>query len=157
MSDPFMCYFLPFAIGSIVGIIVAFLIVQNAKLKQTEFQLLKERKRLEEYVELANVMFVVLDLHGNVIFINKRGCEILGCSKDEILGKNWIESFVPERIKDEIEDLFCSCEDMISDLIGYHENPILTRDGQEKIIAWHNKVIFDNHGNIKRVLSAGQD
>ena len=39
----------------------------------------------------------------------------------------------------------------------YHENPIITSDGREKLIAWHNTVIRDDKDSIICVLSSGND
>jgi len=38
--------------------------------------------------------------------INKKGCEILGYSEDEIIGKNWIEQFTPDYYKEELKKFY---------------------------------------------------
>ena len=37
---------------------------------------------------------------------NKKGCEVLGYEEDEILGRNWFDSFIPESIREELRTLF---------------------------------------------------
>jgi diguanylate cyclase (GGDEF)-like protein/PAS domain S-box-containing protein len=39
----------------------------------------------------------------------------------------------------------------------YSENPVLTKSGEERIIAWHNTVITDDTGTIIEILSSGED
>jgi PAS domain S-box-containing protein len=41
--------------------------------------------------------------------------------------------------------------------VEYYENPVLTVTGEEKLIAWHNTVIRDEHGQIVGTLSSGLD
>ena len=49
-------------------------------------------------------MFVAIDTDGNVTLINQKGCEVLGYTQEEIAGRNWFDSFLPEEIKDEIKN-----------------------------------------------------
>ncbi len=42
-------------------------------------------------------------------------------------------------------------------MLEYSENSILTSKGQRRVIAWHNKVIRDDDGNIVGTLSSGED
>jgi len=34
------------------------------------------------------------------------------------------------------------------DLVEYYENPVRTKDGEERIIAWHNSVLRNPDGEI---------
>lgn len=40
---------------------------------------------------------VTLDLKAKVMSINNKGCEILGYSREEIIGKDWFENFLPKK------------------------------------------------------------
>ena len=42
-------------------------------------------------------------------------------------------------------------------LAEYYENAVLTSDGQERLIAWHNALLRDQAGNIVGTLSSGED
>ncbi len=41
--------------------------------------------------------------------------------------------------------------------VEYYDNPVLTRSGEEKIIAWHNTVLKDDRGKNYATLSSGED
>src|SRR4030066_1993377 len=41
--------------------------------------------------------------------------------------------------------------------VEYFENPVLTKGGKERFIAWHNIVMKDEAGNIIGTLSSGED
>lgn len=116
-----------------------------------------ERDTAQKYLDVAGVMFVVLDADGRVVRINAKGCKILGHSENEILGKHWISNFVPERIRDHINTLFLSLISGTAPMAEYAENPVVSRSGDERMIAWHNTVLKDNGGRIIGTLSSGED
>ena len=41
--------------------------------------------------------------------------------------------------------------------VEFHENPLLTKDGEERLIAFHNTVIKDQNGKIVGALSSAED
>jgi diguanylate cyclase (GGDEF)-like protein/PAS domain S-box-containing protein len=102
-------------------------------------------------------MFLVLDRNGNVVLINKKGAEILGYTKEEIIDKNWFDTFIPEDERGEIERVFTEVIAGNADLLEYYENPVLTKDGKQKVIAFRNSLLTDDMGNIVGTLSSGED
>lgn len=125
--------------------------------KQVEEALRAERDRAQKYLDVAGVMFVALNTAGEVTLINKRGCEILGYEPDEIIGRNWFENFLPAQIRDEVRSVFQKLVAGELELLEYFENPVLTREREERIIAWHNTVLRDEAGNIVGTLGSGED
>jgi PAS domain S-box-containing protein len=43
------------------------------------------------------------------------------------------------------------------EMVGSYENPVLTKWGEERIIAWHSTLLRDEAGNIIGSLSSGED
>ncbi len=125
--------------------------------RKVEEELRTERDRAAKYLNVADVILRALDAEGRVSLINKKGCDILGYEEQEILGKNWFDSFVPERVRDEVKDVFHKL--MTGELTEgeYYENPIVNRGGEEKIIAWHNTLVRDDGGKVVATLSSGED
>lgn len=117
----------------------------------------EERDRAQQYLDIAGTMILAIDQNGTVILINQRGAEILHYTHDEIIGRDWFDTFVPKRIKSEVKSIFFRL--IVGDLapVEYVENPILTKDGKERIISWQNSVIRDDGGNIVGILSSGED
>ena len=54
--------------------------------------------RYKEYLDLAATMIIDLDLEGRVRFANKHACTILEVQEDEIVGKDWIDHYIPQRM-----------------------------------------------------------
>ena len=126
--------------------------------KLAEEKLQKERDRVQHYLDVARVMFIVIGDDRKVSLINKKGCEILGYEKEkQITGKNWFDNFVPERLRDEVARAF---ELLIAgeiEPVEYYENPVLTKHGEERIIAWHNTILKDEQGRIYATMASGED
>ena len=117
----------------------------------------EQRDRAQKYLDIAGVMFLVLDVAGNVTLINKRGCEVLGFSEEAILGKNWFDHFLPQA---EATELYAHFKDLVSSgsgLAEYNENPILTASGEVRTIAWHITPLINEAGEVVGVLSSGED
>jgi PAS domain S-box-containing protein len=120
-------------------------------------KLREERDKAKQYLNVARVMILALNLDGDITLINKRGCEVLGYKEEEIIGKNWFDLCVPENIREDVARTF---EKLIAGAIEvseYYENPILTRDGEERIIAWKNTIVRNKAGDIIGSLSSGED
>ncbi len=124
--------------------------------KNIEKALRYEKETAQNYLDIVDVMIVVIDVHKKVKLINRRGCEIIGYTANEVIGKNWIENFLPERIHSEIEEVASKFIGG-SDDAGYYENPILTKNGEERLIAWRNTSLFDANGHFIGILSSGED
>jgi len=125
--------------------------------KLAEEQLRRERDLSLRYLEVTAVMIVALNAQGEVTLINRKGCEVLGYPEAEILGKNWLEYFIPDTHKQEIKQVF---EQLIAGNVApvsHYENSILTRDGCERLIAWNNNYLQDDHGCIIGIISSGED
>ncbi|MFX0140540.1 MAG: GAF domain-containing protein, partial [Candidatus Hodarchaeota archaeon] len=125
--------------------------------KQIEKELLKEQIKAQKYLDIARVIIIALNSKGEITLINQKGCEILGYEEQELIGKNWFNTFLPVKIKEEVMAVFQKL--MAGDIepVESHENPITVKDGKERIIAWHNSVLTDDMGNIIGILSSGED
>jgi PAS domain S-box-containing protein len=125
--------------------------------KQAEEAVQKERDRAQRYLDLAGVIMVAMGTDRRVNLINRKGCELLGYPESEIIGKNWMENFIPETIRGDVEGVFARLMEGEAVLVEYHENPVLTRSGEERLIAWHNVVLTDEGGRFAGTLSSGED
>jgi len=126
-------------------------------LKSSEERLRREKDRLGQYLEIAGALFVVLDRDGRVALINRRASEVLGCPADAAVGEPWAEQFVPPAEQERCREIFLG---LMQDETGENEyvrTSVLTRDGGERIIAWHNTVLRDDDGVVRGTLSSGED
>jgi len=120
-------------------------------------ELAREREKLERYLDVAGNIILTINKEEEITWINKRGCEILECKKDEIIGKNWFDTFLPKKIKSEVRGVFSKIMSGEIEAVDLYENEIVTKAGKRKIIAWFNSVLKDEEDNIVETLSSGND
>jgi len=125
--------------------------------KKAEEQQQLERERIQKYLDVAGVILVALDQNHRVSLINRKGCEVLGYTEAEILGNDWMETFLPTEIQLPAKHVFEQLMRRDVDPVEYYENPVVTKDGKERIIAWHNTLLVDDFGNRIGTLSSGED
>lgn len=124
--------------------------------KQKENQLRQEKEKIETYLDLANSFFIVLDSNERVKLINKIGAKILGYRKEEIIGKNWFDNFLPKKERPKVKKVFEKILKGNVDPVETFENKIITKDGI-RVIEWHNSYIKNSKGKIVSIISAGDD
>src|SRR3990172_5210345 len=125
--------------------------------KRSEVALEKKKEKEQKYLDIAGEMFVALDANGNVTQINKMGCDIVGYPEAEIIGKNWFDLGVPERTRAEIKTIFARVMAGETVEYKYFDNPVVTRNGEEKLLSWQNTVLRDENDRIIGSLSSGLD
>ncbi|UYP47098.1 Adaptive-response sensory-kinase SasA [Candidatus Lokiarchaeum ossiferum] len=122
------------------------------------FEMLKkEQNKFLKYLDLAGDITVVLDQNACINYINEPGAKLLNYNISEILGKNWFDTCIlPER-KEEIKKVFKETVKEKKISFSVYENPVLTKDGTQKLILWKNSTIPDRSGNLEASLSVGID
>ena len=126
--------------------------------KQIENILRTEKDRIQTYLDTIETLIVALDVKGNISLINRKGCQILGYEKEELLGKFWFEMCLPEPENMEIVyPIFLKIISGDMERVEYFENKIINRTGECRDIAWHNALLHDEKGNIIGLLSSGDD
>ena len=86
----------------------------------------------------------------NPFFLN-----LTGYRSDEVFGKDWFR-LLPERQQPTMRDLF---QELLEHgkFSPHYESPIVTKGGEERMIAWNNTVLQDASGRPTGTLSIGED
>jgi PAS domain S-box-containing protein len=125
--------------------------------KQTVEQLQAEKEEIRTYLDLANVLFVIIDRDYTTHLVNGKVCDLTGYKESELVGRNWLEQLVPEERHAEVRQVIDTLFDDSLEATEYHENPIRTRDGEQRLIAWHNTILRDDEGTPIAILASGED
>ncbi len=124
--------------------------------KQAADLLLESERRFRQTLENVNLISIELDISGNITFCNDYFLQLTGWGQDEIIGKNWISTCLPDRITKDIGQVLN--EALVSgDAPSHHENEILTRQGAERLVSWSNTVLRDPAGKPIGISSIGED
>ena len=124
---------------------------------ETEQTLQHERDRAQKYLDVAGVIMIVIDNEQKLNLINKKGCDILECQERDAVGKNWCDNFVPRQVRGDVRTIISGLLNGQIELYEYYENAVLARSGTERIIAWHNAVLYNKAGGIEALISSGED
>jgi PAS domain S-box-containing protein len=121
-----------------------------------EKQLRDERDIAKKYLELADTMILALDTSFNVTMINRKGCEILGFEEDEVIGKNWIKSFIPKSDRREAEKHLQSLLTSNGSISPCCSFRLLSKSGDKRPVLCHDTVLFDDNGQVTTILCSAQ-
>lgn len=124
--------------------------------KATE-KLRQEKELTQTYLDVAAIIFVVLDRDQKITVINKKGCEILGYEEAHLVGQNWFELALPPHNRQEVKQVFTRIIAGQVEPVNYFENTIVTKSGEERLIAWHNSAMSDGQGRITACVGSGED
>lgn len=132
-------------------------IIQDVTERQRSHdELKKEKENAQHYLDIVDVMIIASDINIKVTLVNKKGCKVLGYSEDELLGINGFELCVPGNYRSIYGEYFAK---VVSGSIGEVcdvELPILTKNGDERLIRWQVTPLREN-GTIVGVLTSGND
>jgi PAS domain S-box-containing protein len=131
--------------------------VLSRKLHEKERELRRERDLEKMYLDIAGVMIVALDAGGRITMANKKSAAVLGYGENELTGKNWFETCLPDEMRAEVRGVFGKI--MAGDVapVKNYENPVLTKNGEKRLILFHNSMIRGADGEISGVLFSGLD
>ena len=122
--------------------------------KQAESVARHERDRAQRYLDTAEVILLKLDMDGRIALVNRYACSVLGWTADELLGRDWIETCLPARIRDDVRTTF---HNVLGGDFSIVENPILTKSGEERLIEWRPRLMRDDEGRVIGTFSSGAD
>jgi two-component system cell cycle sensor histidine kinase/response regulator CckA len=117
--------------------------------------LAREHDRAKSYLDIAEVMLLALDRSGRIVLINKKGLRLLGYKESQLRGKDWFDTCMPERNRAGARQVF---DKLVSgEEVNSAEYPVLTRNGEERLVIWNNTLVRDGIGNVLGTLSSGED
>jgi PAS domain S-box-containing protein len=121
-------------------------------------KLLLERDQNQHYLDTTMALIVALESDGKIKMINRAAENLLGYAKNELLGRNWFTTCLPQpEGSDIVLPIFIRL--MAGDMqsTDKFENAVLCRDGRQHTISWHNSLLTNTTGQIVGTLSSGLD
>jgi PAS domain S-box-containing protein len=97
----------------------------------------------------------MLDREARITYCNEYLLSLTGWRLEEVIGKNWFEVFLPAEVGD-VRLVWAALLANQPDA-WHHENDILTRSGERRLIRWNNSVLRSGSGEVIGTASIGQD
>ncbi|MCW3996040.1 MAG: PAS domain S-box protein [Candidatus Bathyarchaeota archaeon] len=115
-----------------------------------------KKELAQTFFDQADVFMIIITSQEVVADINKKALELLGYRKEEVVGKNWLDNFVPNQERENIKRLF---QDVLKSTLrhAHYEHSVVTKQGDERILSFHNILVSDESGKTIGILSSGVD
>jgi two-component system, NtrC family, sensor kinase len=125
--------------------------VRNAKLID---ELTFVRKYLEELLEHANALILVVNRERKVVVFNRALTTITSFSKPEVLGQDLL-TFVPEG--ERLKVMRVMAASLKGEAVSSFETRVTARDGKEVKVAFATSAVMTQQGEVEGVIAIGQD
>lgn len=129
---------------------------RTRELRTEKENLAESQRRFLDLMVNVNLLSVMLDASGNIIFCNKYLLRLTQYTEGEVMGKNWFDLFLAEevacKVKVVFSDLMCGAE-----LALNYENEIRAKNGEVLIISWNNTILRDLDRHPIGTASIGVD
>ncbi|MBU0536768.1 MAG: PAS domain S-box protein [Nanoarchaeota archaeon] len=139
--------------GKIIGIVGT--VTDITEERKAEQALMAEKQWSETLLQSAPSIMICLGEKSKILLFNKAAEKITGYNAEDVMGKSWIDLFIPKKQRKELYGVW---EKIVKGKLTLHnyENPIITKKGEEKLIYWNNTFLSQNH-KFRMVFSIGQD
>jgi len=129
--------------------------------KAAEFALCAERDFAEGLIQTAPTIVLVLDTDCRIVRFNPYLETITGYQCDEVKGVDWIGHFLEKNDQKRVRTLLTQIMNGVSVSIDIEAranvNPIITKRGELRDIAWYNRTLKGGDGSVVGLLAIGQD
>ncbi|HXA15813.1 MAG TPA: PAS domain S-box protein [Thermoanaerobaculia bacterium] len=124
--------------------------------KHAQDELHESERRFRGMLDNLELVSVMMDREANIIYCNDYFLRLTGWQREEVIGTNWFERFVPPEIVDEMRRAFAN---LVSDgeEIRHYTNEILTRSGQRRLLQWNNSLTYSPSGEVIGTASIAED
>jgi PAS domain S-box-containing protein len=117
--------------------------------------LIEAEQRYRSLVETAPNVILFLDPDGLILEFNSEAERIYGCTRESVLGKNYLGLFIAEEDREKV------LTDIRKVLKGQKtrgfENYVQCADGVERLLSWNVNRVLDEHCQARGIIAIGQD
>ncbi len=136
------------------GVVVMRLDITERKQAEQEFR--ESELRFSNLLEKIDLAAVIVDCQGRINYCNEFLLDLTGWQGKEVIGRSWFELFIPPELQHMRGGFFSSLLENQHDT-RHHENEILTRSGERRLIRWNNLVLHSPDGAVSGVAGIGED
>lgn len=126
---------------------------QNRKAKE---KLIESERRFTELLKNVKLLSVILDNKNTIMFCNQYLLDVTGYSQDELIGKNWFDTLVAPKDREELNSVFDNIINQ-QNTSNHIESEIIAKDGSKLIVSWNNTVLRSENHEIIGTASIGEN
>ena len=114
----------------------------------------QEKERSQRFLDFLGTIFIVLNAELEVEFINREGLRVLGCNRQETIGKVWNTLAIPA---DHQEMMHARLTEILPQQKLEFESPIVTCSEEIRHVSWHATYLDANTEHAAAILLSGDD
>jgi two-component system, cell cycle sensor histidine kinase and response regulator CckA len=119
-------------------------------------ELRESQRRFSDTLTNLEMIAVMVDTSGTISFCNDYLLRITGWEREEVIGQNWFEMFLPDHEREKVEKILPKVDSEES-IIAHFENEIKTRSDERRLVKWTNTTLRDLNGKVTGVAALGND
>ena len=137
----------------VATVLVAKLIIDREEFIDSREKVKESEEKFKLLIENQVDLLVKVDAQGKFLYVSPSYCETFGKKEEELLG----EEYIPLVHSDDVESTRKAMEALYSPPhICYLEQRAKTAQGW-RWIAWNDKAILDEKGNVHEIIGLGRD
>lgn len=109
------------------------------------------------FLNLVNSLVVLLDRDEKVLFINRKGCQLLAAPSTMIIGINWTDYFEANNSKQLFQKHFEKIIQGQNEVIQRFEGSIFSTGGEVRPLLWTCTALCDDLGNNIGIVCLGEE
>lgn len=122
--------------------------------KKAEDELLIEQDFKKSLMDITPAFFVVIDAEFKILMMNKSMLNALGYKEDEVIGINYLSTFIPKNEYKQVTKVLQRC---LSGELTTIENHIIAKDSRMLLVEWHGCPIRDLNNKVESFFGVGID
>jgi two-component system, chemotaxis family, CheB/CheR fusion protein len=133
------------------GLVITFIDITNSK--NLENALRSTQMTLNSIIKAVPEVILGLSSDGRIIEFNPKAEELFGCPKEEVMGKNYVDFFIPDAARSKVQN------DMKNLLTGTfphrYINTVKTGNGDLVDMEWSPHKLIDKDGTAIGIITVG--
>ncbi|WP_318556522.1 PAS domain S-box protein [Geobacter anodireducens] len=154
----------PLLLNEVIGLLISLLFVAAVaglspllgRIRKSEYFWRESEQRLRGMLDNSGLIAVMLDERGAITFCNRHLLDLTGWSREEVVGGNWFETFIPTDQRKQLAELYRHHVSR-GNFPAYYQYEIMTKSGERLIIAWHGTTMCDARGRVVGGTAIGED
>jgi PAS domain S-box-containing protein len=124
--------------------------------RRAEESLRESERRFSDTLTNIEMIAVMADINGDITFCNDYLLRLTDWQREEAIGRNWYEMFLPEDEKKRVREILGEA-DLTGDVTVHMENEIKTRSGERRLVKWTNTTLRGLDGKVIGLAALGDD
>ncbi|MGA1865321.1 MAG: PAS domain-containing protein [bacterium] len=119
-------------------------------------ELSKEKTDFNKFLfQRSPAFFMSINAEGRTMFMSEEMLQLLGYSLEDVIGKDYVSTFIPINQRQKINEIFRTLGDLRNQV--FDENSLIAKDGREVCIKWQWWPVSGPNNEIDFYFGVGSD